>query len=149
MSSGSDQKKGLLGLLGRLLTIALGTDRVGSPSHSQAPGPIDQTDPWQDTSPEEFERALRDVTRRVDRLRRLTIDSPAQANRLLESISVLSGYLISLSEKVRDLYEETGLSSSPDLDIIVLRHFDPRDPDADDDDEHDSLEGEGMGGMLN
>lgn len=149
MSSGSGQRKGLLGLLGRLLAVALGPDRGGSPTHAQVPSPIHQADPWRATSPEEFESALRDLSRRVDEMRRLPIDSPAQANRLLESISVLSGYLISLSGKVRDLYEETGLSSSPDLDIIVLRNFDPLDPDADDDEEHDSLEGEGMGGMLN
>lgn len=156
---GSDGKVPRLGSLVRLLLGLVrskvhpgakgGTAAVSPVPPPVAPGhskePVRPVDPWTEVSPEAFESLLQILEQRIDRLWTVKVSTAAEANRILESIAVVSRSLISLSVQLRDLYDEYGVSQDDALDIVVLRRV----RDAEEDEDDWSTPGSGMGGMLN
>jgi hypothetical protein len=152
--------KGIAGLLLKLLDSVL---QPASPVEPTAdPTPIEpraaktQTqrpsqDPWQDVSPEAFDRLVQELERRVDMMWNVHVGTEAEANRLLESIAVISRSLITLSVQVRDLYREYGPDpgTDPDVSSPYCGYDDDYDRDDEDEDDCDSLQGRGLGGMVN
>lgn len=155
---GSDGKVSGLGSLVRLL-LGLVRSKAQAPPGAKggtvaapppaAPGhskePVRPVDPWAEVSPEAFESLLQVLEQRIDRLWTVKVSTAAEANRVLESIAVISRSLISLSVQLRDLYDEYGVSQDDGLDIVVLRRV----RDAEEEEDDWSTPGSGMGGMLN
>jgi len=159
MSDGN-RGKGIAGLLLKLLESVLQPTTPVDPT--TGPVPIEpcevktQTlkplqDPWQDISPEAFDRLVQELEGRVDMMWNVHVGTESEANRLLDSIAVISRSLITLSVQVRDLYHEYGPASGTDPATSNPYHDYDDDYDCDDEDEDDcdSLQGRGLGGMVN